>query len=144
MPTTGLANGSDIQQILDLDDHLLKQFAMLIQCLRWSHLRARRSLLAADGSERVAKLLRSEDALAGLLHREGALGAGRLRRRARALLHRLPRVLRDLRARGLRRLRGLRDRRLRRRRHERWGVLPRAKLEPGPAHSSAALPAFCD
>ena len=73
MPTTGLANGSDIQQILDLDDHLLKQFAMLIQFLRWSHLRARRRLLAADGSERVAKLLRSEDALAGLLQRQRLL-----------------------------------------------------------------------
>ena len=111
---------------------------------RLGHLRARHGLLAADGRERLGQALRREDALAGLLHREGALGAGRLRRRARALLHRLPRVLRDLRARGLRRLRGLRDRRLRRRRHERWGVLPRAKLEPGPAHSSAALPAFCD
>ena len=75
-----VANGSDIQQILDLDDHLLKQFAMLIQFLRWSHLRARRRLLAADGSERVAKLLRSEDALAGLLHGNRVLlGIVRLR-----------------------------------------------------------------
>ena len=64
MATRGLANGSDLQQILDL----LKQFEMLIRSLRWSHLRARRSLLAADGSERVAELLRSEDALARLLH----------------------------------------------------------------------------
>ena len=115
---------------------------------RLGHLRARHGLLAADGHERLGQALRREDALAGLLHREGVLGAGRLARRGRALLHRLPRVLRDLRARGLRRLRrlrghGLRDRRLRRRRHERWGVLPRAKLEPGPARSSAALQAFC-
>ena len=45
--------------------------------------------LAADRHERLAELLRREDTLAGLLHRQRLLGASRLLRLARTLLHRL-------------------------------------------------------
>merc|ERR1719352_1176124 len=90
------------------------------------------SVRAADFRQRVAELLRSENAHALLLHGRGHFLAVRLRSRlAKGLLRRLERRLRRLRDGRLLRRRG-RDRRLlrsRRRRHS-GGLLVHTRLEP--------------
>merc|ERR1719235_2069188 len=95
--------------------------------------RARRSLHTADFRQRVAELLRSENAHALLLHGRGHFLAVRLRSRlAKGLLRRLERRLRRLRDGRLLRRRG-RDRRLlrsRRGRHSDRGLLVHTGLEP--------------
>merc|ERR1711990_686097 len=60
---------------------LVKRVLLDVNPDELGHLRAGRRLLAADGSERVAELLRSEDALARLLHGKRVPLARRLRGR---------------------------------------------------------------